>query len=165
MLCIDITSLKPGRHELTEEPDAQMLDLDPDLFRDISVGIMLEYNGKRLHVMLDAEATATLECDRTLVLFDQDVSGQHALYYAPPAFVDQLAEGNDDIRVLLPTDQEIDVTDAVRDTLLLALPARRIAPGAEAVELPTTFGAPAAEEDTIDPRWQALLKLKEQDDN
>lgn len=164
MLRIDLTSLKPGRHELTMEPEAQTLELDPDLFRAITVGIMLEYSGKRLRVILEAQATATLECDRTLALFDQDVSGRHALYYAPPAFVDELAEGHGDVRVLLPTDQEIDVTDAVRDTLLLSLPARRIAPGAENIDLPTTFG-PSETEETIDPRWQALLKLKEQDNN
>lgn len=164
MLRIDITSLKPGTHEFVLEPEAQMLDLDSELFRAIRVVATLEYSGKRLHVLLNVAATATLECDRTLVLFDEDITGTHALYYAPPAFVDDLSEAHEDVRVLLPTDQEIDITDAVRDTLLLALPVRRIAPGAEDIELPTTFGAPA-EEEAVDPRWQALLKLREQSDN
>ena len=53
----------------------------------------------------------------------------------------------------------VDLTDAVRDTLLLALPARRVGPGAEDVEIQTVFGAPDGEL-LGDYRWGALLALR-----
>ena len=55
------------------------------------------------------------------------------------------------------------MTEAVRDTLVLAVPARKVAPGAEDLDLPTVFGAPAAEA-AIDPRWEALRSLRSDDD-
>lgn len=59
----------------------------------------------------------------------------------------------------LPKDSnKIDLTDIVRDSLMLAVPVRKIAPGAEELDLPTTFGE-ATEED-IDPRWKGLEQLR-----
>ena len=67
--------------------------------------------------------------------------------------------------MLAPSERLIDLADAVRDTLLLAVPARKVAPGAEDVEIPTVFGAPTAADGTpIDPRWEALRALQEGDD-
>jgi uncharacterized protein len=48
-------------------------------------------------------------------------------------------EETESVRVLQPDDEEIELGDAVRDTLLLAVPQRKIAPGAEEVEIPTQF--------------------------
>ena len=45
------------------------------------------------------------------------------------------------------------------DTVLLAVPARKVAPGAEDIEIPTAFGTPGAEA-AIDPRWEALRSLQ-----
>jgi uncharacterized protein len=68
------------------------------------------------------------------------------------------------VRPLNPSDREIDLTDVVRDTLLLAIPQRRIAPGAEDEPIDQEFGASdddADEEAPVDPRWSALEELKD----
>jgi len=75
----------------------------------------------------------------------------------PEAMMDEDAE-DDDIQSLPSESDEIDLTDIVRDTLMLAVPVRKIAPGAEELDLPTTFGE-ASEED-IDPRWKGLEQLR-----
>ena len=67
-------------------------------------------------------------------------------------------ETEDEIRSISSTDEELDITDIVRDTLLLAIPVRKIAPGAEEAEIPVAFGAPADAD--LDPRWEALKALK-----
>ena len=51
----------------------------------------------------------------------------------------------------------------MRDTLLLAIPIRKIAPGAEDTEIIQSFGVPV-EQNNIDPRWQALAALKDNTD-
>ncbi|QXD13741.1 DUF177 domain-containing protein [Rhodocaloribacter litoris] len=160
MLRIDVASLKPGSHRLDVRPSAEALDLDAAVFRDIAVALRLDVQPGRVLVRLKAEAIATLECDRTLVLFDRPIEGRYTVLYAAPALVAELEPAHDDVRPLLPSDQEIDLTDVVRDTLMLAVPVRKVAPGAEEVALPLRFG----DEGGVDPRWEALRRLRPGDE-
>lgn len=160
MFTIEVATLEPGLHQLTLEPSAEDLELDPEKFRDIQVDARLDVTERRILVLLDATAVATLECDRTLRLFDQEIGGTHHVIFAPPEFAEEGDDAYDDVRPLDAFDKDIDVTDVVRDTILLAIPQRCVAPGAEEEEIPTKFGAPDEEGDEIDPRWEALRKLK-----
>ena len=157
MFAIDITSLKPGLHEFEFQLEADEVELDRDKFDDIYVHARLDVREARILVMLETTATATLECDRTLRLFEQEVGGTYHVLFAPPEFVEQQEDAFDEVRVLQSSDQKIDLTTAVRDTILLSVPLRRVAPGAEEEEIETEFFVP---EDDVDPRWAALRKLK-----
>jgi len=160
MLKIKITHLKPGVHEFAFDPEPEDLDLEAEQFSDINVGVRLDYHEDRILVQLQTAAVATLECDRTLQLYDQAVTGSYTMLFGPPDIVETDEGGVSDVQVLYPSDQEIDLTDAVRETILLSLPVRRIAPGAEDIEIPTTFGALKNKDGKeIDPRWEALRKL------
>lgn len=157
MFTIDVASLKPGLHQFEFEPGAETLGLDGDRFANIRVGARLDVREGRLLVLLNVRTMATLECDRTLKAFDQEIGDTYALLFVPPEFVEYQEDAFDEVRVLNPADQAIDVTDIVRDTILLAVPQRCVAPGAEEEEIETQFGAP---EGGIDPRWEVLRKLK-----
>lgn len=156
MLQVQISGLQPGLHTVALHPTPDDLDLDPDAFRDLHVTAHLDVEPRRILVTLDATATASLVCDRTLVTFDQHVEGHHTVLFAATLATPEDDDDPVDLRPLSPSDQALDLTDAVRDTLLLALPLRRIAPGAEALELPTQFG----NADGVDPRWEALKALR-----
>jgi uncharacterized protein len=171
MLTIDITSLDPGVHHVELRPDPDDADLDPDDFSDLFVSARLDCQDDRILAMLDTEATAHLICDRTLQPFDELVHGHYGVLFAPPAFRGSPDEDDryDEVRELHHHDREIEVTDLVRDTLLLAVPQRQVAPGAEEEELQTAYGAPDEEEadeekDAIDPRWEKLRALKDEED-
>ena len=161
MLRIDLTPLSEGIHHIVLEPDPQALDLDPEQFAAIRVEATLDLFSDRALVTFQAAATATLTCDRTLVSFEQPIEGSCRLFFAPPSFVEDedAEEAYDEVRVLNRTDRSIDLTDSARDTLLLAVPARKVAPGAEDLDIPMTYGEPADGGD-IDPRWQALRALQ-----
>ena len=154
MLRIDLRSLEAGYHEMSLEPAPADAGLDPDGFRDLLVEVGLDYDGKKAFVMIKASAIASLICDRTLVTFDRSIKGEYSLLFSPK----EEGESEDEIRLISSTDEELDITDIVRDTLLLAIPARKIAPGADEAEIPVAFGAPSDED--IDPRWEALKALK-----
>lgn len=161
MLGIDLTPYKPGLHEATLTPSAESVGLEPETFDDVVVDVRLDLEEDRALVAFTARATATLVCDRTAVTFEQPVEGRYAVLFVLPERLDVLDDA-DDVRPLPPPGAALDLTDAVRDTLLLALPARRVAPGAEDEELPVTFGAERDEDgDVIDPRWEALKKLRD----
>lgn len=165
MLTVEIASLSPGIHHREFTPSATEVDLDPTTFGDIRVEAELQYHRDRILVKLDASATAELTCDRTLKPYDQPVEGHYSLLFGPPSMVGQEGEEFEEVRPLTPSDQEIDLTDVVRDTLLLALPQRRVAPGAEEEPIEREFGDPEEEEeeDSIDPRWSELRKLRDDD--
>lgn len=167
MFQIDITSLDPGVHRVERETDADALGLDPDRFEDIRVEAVVHYQPNRILVMFQARATAALTCDRTLQPFEQPIEGGYSvLFTAPQSGAPEESDDHDEVRDLSPGDRALDLTDLVRDTLLLAVPQRKIAPGAEGEELDTVFGAPTGEAgEPVDPRWEKLRELKSDHDD
>ncbi len=162
MLRIDITPYKDGLHHTRLTPEAEAVELEPDRFREIEVRARLDCRARRILIRMEVEAVARLKCDRTLKLFDERIEGEYVVLFAPPAFAGaKEREGvYDEVRPLSETDQDVDVTDIVRDTLLLAIPARRIAPEAREMDIQTTYGPPRnAESGAVHPRWDPLKKL------
>lgn len=164
MLTIDITSLSTGIHHLELVPSASEVNLDPSTFEDIQVDVVLQYHRDRILVKLHATAVAELTCDRTLKPYEENIEGAYNVLFGPPSMVGQEGEEFEEVRPLDPSDREIDLTDVVRDTLLLSVPQRRIAPGAEEEAITREFGASEDEDDeAIDPRWNDLKKLTDEE--
>ncbi|MFB6097644.1 MAG: DUF177 domain-containing protein [Salinibacter sp.] len=166
MLTIDLTSLSTGIHHFELEPSAGQASLDPSTFEDIHLDVDLQYHRDRILVKLHATATAELTCDRTLRPYEEEIEGEYSVLFGPPSMVGQEGEEFEEVRPLDPTDREIDLTDVVRDTLLLAIPQRRIAPGAEEEPINREFGATEEEvdeEEPVDPRWSDLKELKDEE--
>lgn len=169
MLTVDIASLSPGIHHVEFAPTAEEAGVDPATFRDLRIEAELQYHRDRILVKLQAAATATLTCDRTLKEYEQPVADSYNLLFGPPEMVGQEGEAFEEVRPLSPSDNELDLTDVVRDTLLLALPQRRIAPEAQDEPIEKTFGASPeegeqdehAQDEPVDPRWSELKKLKD----
>jgi uncharacterized protein len=165
MLRIETHGLTDGLHALTLRPDAEALDLDPAVFSEIEVALRLDVADRRILAAFEARATACLECDRTLVAYRQPVEGSHAVLYAPPEVLPPGSEEDDSVAPLPADATTLDLTGPVRETLLLALPLRRVAPEAEALEIPTVFGAALDEGgEQVDDRWDALRRLRADDD-
>lgn len=162
MLTVDIASLSDGIHHLEMTPTAEAASLDPTTFGDVQVEAELQCHRDRILVKMQATATAELTCDRTLKPYDQPVEGTYNVLFGPPSMVGQEGEEFDEVRPLNPSDREIDLTDVVRDTLLLALPQRRVAPGAEDEPIAQEFGSTEEEDDeAVDPRWDKLRDLRD----
>lgn len=173
MFRIDLTSLEPGLHHFTREVEADALKdsagessaeeaYEEVAFGDVQVEAVLDYQPDRALVTFQARTTATLTCDRTLQRFEQPLEGGYAVLFAEPGrSVPDEGEEHDEVRELPPGARYLDLTDAVRDTLLLAVPQRKVAPGAEEEEIETVFGAPTRSEgDPVDPRWEKLRELR-----
>ncbi len=162
MLQIDIQNLAVGLTELELTPSAEDVDLDPDVFSDIRVQARIDFDTHEAVVSLACFAVASLTCDRTVVDYEQPVSGKFTVLFVPSNRASgEEGESSQEVRPLLATDEEIEITDIVRDTLLLSIPIRKIAPGAVDVDVPTEFGTP--KESELDPRWEALRALSSQD--
>ena len=137
-------------------PDAEDLDLDPEVFSALGVTDNQDHRSDKRRLRIRAEAVVNLTCDRTLRVFSKRIQGQHEL-----AIVNSDERAGDEAEadqvVLQPFQTKIDLTSAVRDTLLLAVPVRKVAPEAESLVIPTVYGAPDESEPAY---WDALNKLK-----
>ncbi len=157
MVRIELSTLRAGLNELTLSPSAESLDLDAEVFENIRVVLTLDVAADRILARYTILAEAHLLCDRTAEPFVQQVEGSHVVLFSKTGEAD--AEGHpQDAKAFAATDRYLDLTDEVRDTLVLSMPVRRIAPGAEEVDIPTQFGD--EDDDGIDPRWDELRKLQ-----
>ncbi|MDX1740771.1 MAG: DUF177 domain-containing protein [Rhodothermales bacterium] len=157
MVQIELSKLRSGLNEISLTPSPESLEVDADVFSDIRVSVELDVAKGRILARYSTLADAHLECDRTAQPFTQVVEGSHLVLFTSDDASSSDADSYD-VRVFAETDRYLDLTDEVRDTLVLSLPARRIAPGAEEVSIPTRFGA--NEDDDTDPRWDELKKLQ-----
>ncbi|MYH07214.1 MAG: DUF177 domain-containing protein, partial [Rhodothermaceae bacterium] len=114
-----------------------------------------------LRVTIGVQSDALLECDRTLKEFVKPVRNSHELLLLRYG-----QEPNADVAMeqieLEPRQRVLDLTSIARDTLILAIPVRKVAPEAEELQIQTVFGAPAEESDH---RWSALLAMREEQAN
>lgn len=156
VLRVLIAPLSDGVHAETLQPSAADLNLDPEAFSGIEVDLRLNINGRRILAMFDVRATAQLECDRTLEMYGQPIEGSHAVLFVPPEAAPEMDDDDDEVYLLEDSDAHIDLTNPVRDTLLLAVPLRHVSPAGEALDMQTTFGDVAVDGD--DP-WAALRAL------
>jgi uncharacterized protein len=152
---LDVAPLANGIHILSFELSPSNIGLEDTDFEQITVEISLDRQVDKALVQISTKALAHLVCDRTLVPFTQWVEGEHEVF-----FDDEITEGaeNDEVRPF-PLTQKLELTDDVRDTILLSVPIRKIAPEALEADIPLAFGA-VEEEDHTDARWDALKALK-----
>lgn len=157
MLKIDLTEPQGGQFELV----ASDLDLDPEIFSSIQVNLEVKQSDDTLRVTIGVQSDALLECDRTLKKFVNPVRNSHELLLLRYG-----QEPNADVAMeqieLEPRQRVLDLTSIARDTLILAIPVRKVAPEAEELQIQTVFGAPA---EGSDHRWSALLAMREEQAN
>ena len=158
MFRVPIAHLSDGLHTETLSPSADEVGLDPSVFSDVTVELRLDVRDRRVLAAFDVRATATLECDRTLEMYPQPLEGRHAVLFVPPGSASLDGDGDEDVLPLPSDATELDLTAPVHDTLLLAVPLRRVSPAGEALELETQYGADDTEAER-DTRWDALRAL------
>ncbi len=158
MIYVDISTLSDGLHEIVLNPTAESLDLDPETFSSIETSVRLDIGDRQILCRIDAKADAVLICDRTLEPFTESVGGEFTVLFTEDP--GEIVADDDTIVLLDPSARSLDITEMVRDTLLLSIPLRKVAPAARDAELQLEFGGPADDAEAIDPRWEALRKLK-----
>ncbi len=157
MVLIDISALSSGVHEVTLHPSSGDLNLGKDEFGSIKAVVRLHIGDHQILAQLHVSANSRLICDRTLIPFTQRVSGEFSVMFTTKVI--SRYDTDEVVKHLDPAARELDVTEAIRDTILLAVPLRKVAPEASEAELNLTYQDETTETLT-DPRWEELKKLK-----
>ena len=160
----EIEDGKSQRSVSLGDEDLDFSDLEEIVFRNGEVEIDFE---KRLHfidVKFRVQARLGVTCGRSLKRFSQQVEGTYEVVFKPS--VEEASEGEEStVKAIDSRNLTISIEREVRDTILLGLPAKIVHPDyldseGELTDFETRRFGSSDESDTVDPRWEALRKLK-----
>lgn len=148
------------------------IDLDDVPHEDVYLELEFQKMPDAIQLSFTASTTLRLRCDRSLEYFDFPVESQYQVLFKSE--VQQPEEDEEQsVKPLLLSSNEIDIEQQVRDSILLSIPIKALHPRfIDENGLPTPFSYvsedPAAADDPadddgeppVDPRWEALRKLK-----
>jgi len=161
---IDIFGLKNGTHKFD-------FTFDDSFFAEFENSIVSKGKGICKILMIKTDSMITLEfnilgtielvCDRSLELFDYPVDITRSIMYK---YGDKEKELSEDVFVILKTTQEIRIDSFLYELINLEVPMKKLHPnfqdGDNEDELIfTSTSEEESEENSVDPRWEALKKL------
>ncbi len=165
ILAISLVGLNHEQQEFQILVPAKAIQgLAPEYKNDVEVRGTVVKAGRKVHVTYTIAADATLVCDRSLEEYTEPILVNVALdysfsndLYASQAGIDV---DPDEIRGLREDAQSIDITEDVRQELVVALPMKRIAPAYRDVDATELFQLDQPnDEQAVDERWAALKNL------
>ncbi len=178
MLKIQIHGLSNGTRAYSLDVEAQKVPFITDEFTGlISFEGDVTKQNSTFVVQGTARCNATLICDRSGDSFEEPITAEIKLVYQVNPEMAELQEPDAPPPLYLFNNYEdIDITEEIRQELLVQLPMRRIAPEYRDLPLEEVIpGITVEEEQTkpqsspqseeqedqeIDPRWQALKKIQ-----
>ena len=172
-----LKSYKIGLHGLNEGVNNLSLKLDNGYFEaieadDIREGLLevtmqIDRKGSLFEVTYNVEGTVVVPCDICLDDMEQPVAGDNRLVVK---FGKEYSE-DDDLVTIDEDEGVLDVSWFIYETIVLNIPIKHVhAPGKcnrdmmKALEAHSATRSDVEIEDSIDPRWSELLKIKEKSD-
>lgn len=175
MIGIDITGMRDGQHVIdTTHPVSCIPGLGPEYTGIIHINGVVVRRAPKFTVIVSCEANAHLVCDRSLQEYDEPINIDLDLDFVSDTSLASVQRQNpealdeEEVRAIRDEDNSIDLTEDIRQDLMVALPMRRVSPAYRDKDLEEIFPAIVEQDDaspadeTPDGRWEALRKLKRQ---
>lgn len=169
---IPFVGLKLGKHQFNFELKKAFFEhFEYDDFNDaaINLDVQLEKMSTLLEFTLTYNGTVNVACDITNEPYDQQVSGTYTFVVK---FGEEYNDENEDLLILPHGSFEVNIQQYIYESIVLAMPLRRIHPGIEDGTLKSDIldkleelspkaidDKEAPEDNDIDPRWDSLKKL------
>jgi uncharacterized protein len=145
----------------------ELVDIDLDGSSEFHKPVQLTFDiqkvGHEFFIKMRIQTTVDMICDRCAEPFEWNVDELiDVVFTLDPGLIE---EEEEDIYLIQESTTEVDITDSIRQTLLLALPFKRLC-HMECKGLCSKCGANLNEGtcsctvNVIDPRWETLKKLK-----
>ncbi|KMQ51055.1 metal-binding protein [Chitinispirillum alkaliphilum] len=161
---IDIRTIPQGHSELNQSTMLESVKEDlPPLSRAVKCRGYIDRNGSVLVVSFVAEAVLSLECARCLNRYDHSVEAQMRLIIRESTGKHGVAVDDEGVDFYYNVNEDLlDISPAIYDELMIAVPikplCRQDCKGVEVKVKKTEVNS--ADQENIDPRWEALRKLK-----
>lgn len=163
VLKINISKLPEGAHQRSFEATPEELGLDSRFTKSVLVESTLEKTSRQLYVRTEFKAAGMFTCDRCLEEFEREISsGFGVLYVTDP---ESAKSDDEDVQVIMPDTNIIDLGEDVRQYALLSLPVKNLCRDTCAGLCPscgTNLNQASCKcgNDEVDTRWSGLQKIK-----
>jgi uncharacterized metal-binding protein YceD (DUF177 family) len=163
---INISNLHEGHHEFEFEPAADELNLGEIECKEVKVRVAIEKTGSQLVLDGVIEGKFALACDICTEKYDHEFSKgfEIAYKYDYTGVLANEAEQDDNIKFISPRTVYIDISDEVRDYVLLSVPMKAVPEVQNGI---CTFCGRDIEKflhpkrkKEVNPVWEKLIKLK-----
>ncbi|MFC2103814.1 DUF177 domain-containing protein [Bacteroidota bacterium] len=166
--------LSEGKHEFDFEIDDMFFDsLEYSDFKRGKLNTKVNLIKKATFLELDfqIEGFVELTCDRCLDQYNQQIKYEGKLYVKFSESEDELAE---DVICLLPTDNELDISHYIYESINLSIPLKKVHPNdeegnvtcnPEMLEELNNYKTDEPADEDIDPRWEELRNLMSNNNN
>lgn len=131
---------------------------------DVEVTVLLTKQNNVLQLAFNIEGTVDVDCDRCIKTFGYPVgaSGELVVKHGRPE------DSNDEILFIPEGEEQVDVAQYLYESIVLALPARRVPCELDAERYVCDFEtlgrlgdfAPDGEQEPKNPMWEQLSKIK-----
>lgn len=169
---VEFKGLKEGLHEFdfeTKEKFFEHFENSPVNIGDVAVKVTLEKRSTFLKIRLKLKGWVELTCDRCLGEYRQKVKNKAEVLVK---FSEVEQEDDVDVMWVSPEEHRLNLAQLIYEYIALAIPLKRVHPDDEngkslcdtemlnKINNYTPTGEEPNEEEDIDPRWEALKKLK-----
>lgn len=166
--------LAEGKHEFDFDVDDMFFEALE--YSDIKKGklkaeVILNKKPTFLELDFHIDGFVELMCDRCLEDYNQPIDFEGKLYVK---FTDKDIEFDEDVICLSPSENELDISHYIYESINLSIPLKRVHPddengdvtcNPEMLEKLNNYKPEEPAAETIDPRWEDLRKLTENNNN
>ena len=160
---IEIFGLKNGAHEFDFSFNNDFFEAFESSLLSKGKGfckVKMEKSDSMISLQFRVDGDIELECDRSLELFDHPIKTEKELIYK---YGDEEKELSEDVYVITKGTQELNIASFLFEIIHLEIPMKKVHPkfqdendGDEMI----FSSEEETENDSVDPRWEALKKLK-----
>ncbi|MEN8815959.1 MAG: DUF177 domain-containing protein [Nonlabens sp.] len=167
---LSFAGLKQGKHQFKYEIDNAFFEnfgFDEFNSSSITIDAQLDKRNTIMDLFLTATGSVNVNCDVTNEPFDLDIDTSMDLVIK---FGEAFNDDNEELLILSHGDYEFNISQYVYEMLVLSIPHKLVHPGVEDGSLESdvldklnelSVSSPEDNKsEEIDPRWEALKKLK-----
>ena len=160
------SGLKNGKHQFTFEIDKaffQLFDTEQDFTEpQIVADILMDKHATFLEFEIKTTGTVNLVCDISNENFDYPIENEIKVLVK---FGEEYDDSEEDVITIPSTDHAFNVVQLIYEDVMLSIPMKKVSPNLSEEDLHVLekFGPKeeVEEEKEVDPRWEALKKLKD----
>lgn len=160
---ISFSGLKTGKHEFSFEIDKeffQLFDTEQEFTNPkIKVDVLLDKHTAFLEFEIKIKGAAELVCDLTNENFEYPLENQISILVK---FGEEYDDSEEDVITIPTNDHSFNISQLIYEIVALSIPMKKTSPNIsdEDLKIIEKF-TPKEIEEEVDPRWEALKKLKD----
>lgn len=162
---IPIQGLALGKHEIEFQiGEGFVKEVENDEIHRIDVDLKLNIDKTENYYAFEynLKGTVGIECDRCTEVYDQEIDAQHQMIIKHASESSEHVEGDVEMTFIENGVTQINILDDIYQYVMVSLPFKRVHPEGECNKEIIDYldNNNKENEDKIDPRWEALSKLK-----